>query len=436
MNYSVSYQNNKDFSLRIPIDSKILFNQTSKIVYCSLLIFIFTEFMGISSQFSILRLFHINTLIPIGGLGIFIFNVMTKRQRLIIAKQGWLFILFIILILLSFFHAYWTYIVFERFKVIIGYVIIYFLIVNHLDTFERIRKFIWVLILAHAGLILTNLDALLDVGRRSHINAGPFLGNGNDFALSLNLILPLAIFFVSYERKRWLKTIALFLTCVFTMGIFLTQSRGGILAFAGMALFLVFTSRHKIYAMAILIIAAIFLYFAFPNASDRMQTLRNYQEEPSARGRLDAWKASIKMAYDKPLTGVGIGNFAPAYGIIYRPQDAYHQYSWVVAHSMYFEILGELGLPGIIFLLLILFISYWDNLVSYSLIRFRNNYEDIRKFPVFLSAILISFMIGGAFLSCSSYPHLYIYSALIIVFKRVIRKCIVDKSLTDKNSAI
>lgn len=398
--------------------------QSSSIVYYALLIFIFTEFMGLAPRFPLLRLFHVNTLVPIGGLFVFILNVFLKRQKLIIARQGWLFILLLLLMIISFFHAYWTFIVFETLKVVSGYIFVYFLIVNHLDSFQRFRNFICVFIFANALLVLTNFHQLMDVQRRTRMEAGPFLSNGNDFALALTLILPLAICFFFYERKRILKIILFFIIILFIIGIFMTQSRGGILAFFITMLFIVFNSRYKIYGLLLVILITVGLYVAIPYAFERLKSIENYQDEASARSRIDAWKASIKMVSDHPLTGVGVGNFIVAYGLFYRPENAYHQYAWFAAHSIYFEILGELGLPGIVFLFWVLFFNFWDNFMSFTMIKMKAELEVLHKVPVYLSAIFIAFMVCGAFLSSSYYPHLYMYSSIVVAFRRILEQSV------------
>jgi probable O-glycosylation ligase (exosortase A-associated) len=410
--------------------SKLQKSQSSIVVYYTLLVFIFTEFMGLAPRFPLLRLFHINTLVPIGGLFLFILNVFLKRQNLIIARQGWLFILLLFLILFSFLHAYWTFIVFETFKLVSGYIFIYFLIINHLDSIQRFRNFIWVFIIAHGILVLTNFHALMDVQRRSRMEAGPFLTNGNDFALALTLILSLALCFLFYERKRMLKILLFVMISIFIFGIFMTQSRGGILAFFITILFIVFNSRYKIYGLLLVILTTVILYFALPYAFERLKSIENYQEEASARSRIDAWKASLKMVSDHPLTGVGAGNFTVAYGLFYRPENALHQYAWFAAHSIYFEILGELGLPGIMFLFLVLFFNFWDNFMSFTMIKMKRELEVFQKIPVYLSAVFVSFMVCGAFLSCISYPHLYMYSGIVVACRRIIRQSIIQ----DENS--
>ena len=74
--------------------------------------------------------------------------------------------------------------------------------------------------------------------------------------------------------------------------------------------------------------------------------------------RLTIWYTAGDMLADRPLTGVGAGAFAQAYdtystraGDIYRGGGVYH------AHQLYVGMAAETGLPGLVGLLLAVFLS-------------------------------------------------------------------------------
>ena len=75
--------------------------------------------------------------------------------------------------------------------------------------------------------------------------------------------------------------------------------------------------------------------------------------EAFSSGRLDIWTDGIKAWLKKPFLGYGFGNFSSAVIGIFRS-----------AHNIYLQILVELGIPGLIVLLLALFKSSNLNLVS------------------------------------------------------------------------
>ena len=143
---------------------------------------------------------------------------------------------------------------------------------------------------------------------------------------------------------------------------------------------------------------------------DRIDTIRNYEQESSARTRIVAWKAAINMAVDNPVTGVGSGHFPISFGA-YQNEIVGN----LTAHSMYFLILGELGLPGIVFLLSILLTNIFRNRRLMKLAR--GSPDDPRRAEFarlffMINGSVIAFCIAGAFLSVAYYPHLYVLTAL------------------------
>jgi O-antigen ligase len=149
-----------------------------------------------------------------------------------------------------------------------------------------------------------------------------------------------------------------------------------------------------------------------------METVKDYETEGSAKGRLDAWAAAVRMAGDHPVLGVGSGHFGMMYSNRYRPPDyEADTMRWLTAHSIYFLTLGELGLPGVLFL----FAMIVGNLRTNGR-RLReidripdDARETQRRLLVCLSSSMIAFAVGGAFLSAIYYPHIYVIAGLMTV---------------------
>jgi len=166
---------------------------------------------------------------------------------------------------------------------------------------------------------------------------------------------------------------------------------------------------------------------------DRFATLTKTGEEMegSAQGRILAWTAGIQMAANNPLLGVGVGHFPVKYGAEYKPEGyGLNAIPWQTAHSSYFLLLGELGIPGIVFLIGILA----SNLVaSRRMLRERNPGMDrqavtCRKLVIALEASLIGFAVGGAFLSAAYYPHIYFLAALSECGRDLYKKALASKA--------
>jgi O-antigen ligase len=81
-----------------------------------------------------------------------------------------------------------------------------------------------------------------------------------------------------------------------------------------------------------------------PQYKTRYSSIFNNKVDPSSQGRLDAWKAGVNMFIARPLTGVGVGCFPVAYA----SGDYSDRASWLRPHSLYVQLIAELGLAGVL----------------------------------------------------------------------------------------
>jgi putative inorganic carbon (HCO3(-)) transporter len=241
----------------------------------------------------------------------------------------------------------------------------------------------------------------------------------------VNLAIPFALFLVfeaETMRGRLFYTGVLLVLVLSVVG---TSSRGGTLALAAVGLYYWLKSDKKVLT-GFIVVVAIGIVFAVapPMYFQRMQTITD-QTEGSAQGRIMAWKSGVRMAIDHPFLGVGAGHFPVKYGVEYRPPNVGPtEIPWQTAHSIYFVILGELGFPGLFVLLF--FIGY--NLVANRRLAREvvargepNTATDVRLLAC-LSAGVIAFAVGGAFLTAIYYPHMYVLAGLLAAGRRIVRE--------------
>ena len=328
------------------------------------------------------------------------------------------FIFFLSLISISVLTADVTLYAFKRFTQVLGYVFLYFVIIKQVHTLNRMKGFFAILILAHIVIIFLSPDIIFHPETRSYLSQSSFLGDGNDFSLSLVIVLPLCLFLFLEEKSKTKRLIYLSVILLLTLCIIGTSSRGGSLALASIILYLWLKSRKKIWGVVcILLLIWTVLLFASPTYFERMETIRDYESESSAMGRIMVWKAAINMALDHPILGVGAGQFPMHFGHGgYKSEDNAMPGSWTTAHSIYFLALGELGFPGIIFLLSIIISNLRSN--GQKILGLKRYGTDLavthQRLFISFNASLIGFAVGGAFLSALYYPHLYILTGLFV----------------------
>ena len=186
------------------------------------------------------------------------------------------------------------------------------------------------------------------------------IGNANDFAAHLLLLLPFILFFVmSPSRSRILRAV---FSLAIPYGLYVilsTASRGALVALSVGFLFILWRATLKVRLIALVgvPVAAVIIFAILPQAIvDRLQTFSasSNQSEASARdaaesadSRLYLLTTSLKFAVEHPIFGVGPGQFSSFEGKTSR-QAGQHGV-WQSTHSIFTQIASECGLPAFIF---------------------------------------------------------------------------------------
>ena len=390
-----------------------------------LMLAIFFEYARPGSFVSGINVLRLNTLIPIG-----LVLACTLSKDLRPMKEVWLdsqsrwLVAYFVVIAFGLVHADVTLYAFNVTKTVLGYLLLAFVIVRICTTLERIRSVYAVLVIAHLFLIVMNPAAILNPEQRNYIIGGTFLGDGNDFSLSICIAAPMAIELALASKSRIVQLVWWGALLVLCLAVVASQSRGGTLGLAAVAGYLWLRSPRKALTMILALVGvAAILAYAPDQYFERMRTIGNYQADGSAMGRITAWKAAIQMCIDHPLWGVGAGMFPVSFGTIYRPAE---HMPWLTAHSMYFLLLGELGIPGVVVLLGLIFGNLKANR---RLMRARDSTVDPKQRGLFpqgpnrmlylLSASMVGFAVCGAFLSVAYYPHMFVLTALMVSARAV-----------------
>lgn len=397
-----------------------------------LLLALFFEYARPASfvpAFSVLKL---NTVIPLSLLMMTIFAKGLRPLKEVFRDPltKWILIYFAIIVL-SVTTAEVTLRAFNVAKLVFGHMLLLYMIVRIATTLKRIRGIYVVLIVAHLFLLLMNPQVVLNPEQRNYIQGGSFLGDGNDFALSLCILLPMTIdLAMAATTRRW-RLISWGVLLLFVLTIIASSSRGGSLAMFAVGGYLWLRSPRKVLVLSGLASVGLLLFAYAPDTYfERMGTISHYEDDGSAMGRIMAWKAGTRMFLENPLLGVSAGHFPLAFGTKYRPPEA-GNIAWLTAHSMYFLVLGELALPGIVALLVLLVGNMRANNRVQLQLRHGAGSESARpprslpegeRMLYLLNASMIGFAVAGAFLSVAYYPHIFILTAVMIAARSVAAK--------------
>jgi probable O-glycosylation ligase (exosortase A-associated) len=206
---------------------------------------------------------------------------------------------------------------------------------------------------------------------------------------------------------------AIGLTALAVLGSF---SRGGMLAIAGMAGFLWLKSRHKaLLAVAGIALIPVVLGTLPERWYDKMATIRNYQADSSAMGRINAWGFAINVAKDRPLTGGGFGAFTKDMFVAYAPDP----HDFHDAHSIWFEVLGEQGFVGLALYLLIWLLTWRTAGATISVCKKHDRLRWAVDLLRMLQVSLVGYFIGGSFLGLGYWDFPFVLLALVVLTKAV-----------------
>jgi O-antigen ligase len=223
-------------------------------------------------------------------------------------------------------------------------------VVNGLTTPKRIR--IAILLYAIASIVpgwgtFWNWwhDELLVEGFRGRWLG--VMGDPNHDAMALVASVPLLLYLGTTGDRVWKRIVGLAGVPVLLMGIIATHSRGGSLGLAAAVLVWALMSKRKVLAGTLALLAgAGVLLFAPSSFWQRNQTIAAYEEDLSVQDRLMAWQVADRIFHERPLLGVGESAFLAAWSQ-YAPIE-YSGGQRYVAHNLELEVLGQLGIVGLL----------------------------------------------------------------------------------------
>jgi putative inorganic carbon (hco3(-)) transporter len=294
-----------------------------------------------------------------------------------------------------------------------------FVTIAVIENRRQIEVFVWVLVLSLGFYGVKGGVFTIATGGNFRVwGPGGFIQGNNEIALALVMTIPLMRYLQLQLQKRAARIamgLAMLLTALTVLG---TYSRGALLALSSMALVLWIKGKNKVlYGIALVTMALVALPFMPEQWWSRMETIKTYEEDASALGRINAWWNAWNLASDKPFGG-GFMIYTPEVFARYSPEpERVH-----AAHSIYFQVLGEHGFIGL-FLFLAIGVSTWR--CCSKLIRLGRS-DDRQRWAGDLGGMiqvsLVGYAVGGAFLSLAYFDLPYDLAAAAALSLYVIQR--------------
>jgi len=235
-------------------------------------------------------------------------------------------------------------------------------------------KRIWELLLVGVALSVL-LGFILPPPNEMIAASGRFTSGGqdpNDFANLIVVVLSVVFHgilpFRSEIRNRLRRFVLLSSVSVSVAGGLLSLSRTALINLLVFVLATVWLRRSVksgfILVMVMALVSIFVLQFSdfTERAVQRYTTLQELHQEQTWAGRIDIWQAAVTVFTERPLTGVGTGNFAfvsPNYSYYAALIAAIREDGGGgVAHNIFLSVLAETGIIGFLFWMALLLSAY------------------------------------------------------------------------------
>jgi len=317
-------------------------------------------------------------------------------------------------------------------------------ILGFVNSFPKIERFI------NCWIIVNLICAIVGIKNGGRVPNSGFMGDENDFSLVMNMAIPFAYFMFLESHDKRKKIFYICCVIAFLIADVASLSRGGTIGLMSVAIYCWYKSPKKIISAVLMVILACVIFFAAsPEYWKEVESIKVEASDIGKGGtgtgsiRWYYWKVATRMFLDNPVLGVGQGNYPWVMGR-YEPPEGFlrRSHGGRPAHSLYFTLLSELGIAGIICFVGMFYTSrkrLKNILTAEKNISMRGDNEEdaavarkLRKLKFITlgaNGAMIGYLVSGTFLSVLYYPHFWFLTAIYVVI------CSVGSNLTKENNA-
>ena len=322
----------------------------------------------------------------------------------------------------------------ELYEKLLKDIVLAFMIAGIMTTRHRLHLLVFTVVVSLGFLaVKEGLISVLTAGGHKIIGSGS-IGDNNSLATALLMIIPLAWYLARQSAVRMVRIGLLCVLGLSVVTIVMTFSRGGFVGLLLLGLFMVAKSGNRV--RSFLLVAAVggAIYALAPESwFERLDTIRDASNDDSFMGRVVAWKISWLLAMDRPWFGGG--PHAVQYLSVWTSYlPGLPALDWIptppadtvphAAHSIYFEILGDLGFVGLALFLAAVLGALWQCRQTVRLARGRPELRWAAELAGMAQISLVLYLVTGAALSMGYFELLYIMLALVSRLRRIVRAAV------------
>lgn len=296
----------------------------------------------------------------------------------------------------------------------------YFMVISLVDSRRRLVLFLCVYIGIITYFALTGLrdyyggSFKFAQGIERVVGETSSSGDPNALGATMASTIPIVLLLLIGLRGARKKVVLAAILGAFIWALALTGSRGSLLGFLGGLGYMWWGSSKRLRDGLLLCSLLVVGYLGLPQQyKERYESIGHSQLDASSEGRVNAWKAGLRMILDRPILGVGVGCFSVAHGTAYDPGD------WLQPHSLYVQVPAEVGLVGTVTFFGFLFLAVRTNVKARRLVEWKGDGGIATYLLKGMGAGFVVLAICGVFGHSMLRPTWYLFAALGQVIYRI-----------------
>ena len=286
---------------------------------------------------------------------------------------------------------------------------------------ERLIQLVWVIVVSIGFFGVKGGVFSIAHGLQFRVNGPPesFISGNNEIALAILMVIPLMYFLKLHTKNKYIGLALLGSMVLCAIAVIGSYSRGALLAGGVTLIFLWFGMKRKLLTVVVILSLGVAIAPFIPEQwYSRMNTIESYSDDESAQGRINAWYMAVRLANDRPLTGGGFRSFTPENFKKYAPDsEDVHD-----VHSIYFEVLGEMGYVGLFLFLMLWFLVFLESRYVYKWAKKDEELKWLADLAKMSQVGLLAYLSGGAFLGLAFFDLPYHLMCLIVLSGMLLRK--------------
>jgi probable O-glycosylation ligase (exosortase A-associated) len=343
-----------------------------------------------------------------------------EPKRIPWTRETILLLIFTLWMLFTTFFAFNTDPAWEQWGKVWKIMLMIYVTLMLIDTRQKLDWLVWVVVLSlgfygFKGGIFTIMHGGV---HRVQGPIGSFISGNNEMALALIMVIPLMRYLQLQAKNFWIHqglTVLMLLTGIAAIG---SQSRGGLVGMAAIGAYLWLKSRNKVFTLVSILVVVGALAAIMPQQwYERMGTIKTYEQDASAMGRVNAWWTAYNLAKGR-VTGGGFETFLQDKTFFLYAPDPRNVHD---VHSIYFEVMGEHGFIGFtMFMLLAWFTWNTGNRTR----RQAGRSEETRwgaDLAGMLQVSMVGYAAAGSFLGLAYFDLYYDVIAIMVICSMLIK---------------